>query len=588
MTDPNSSILRVLNKDKTVVGAAFLVTDRLVVTCAHVIEAVGLKMEGTVDLKLEDGTIVDAQVIGEYWRDVNAEDVAILRLEKSLNRIQPLILSPSVSAMGHSFSTYGFPNELEEFSGQGDIIGPAVLSGVKVLQLRSPEVTPGFSGAPIFDESNKYLKRVVGMVVSITPPDRYQRLGTTAFATPSEMLHKICPELPIEATLEAMGEELLTLAGMDIVDLSIVRKVYSLCFDGITLLEPIGNKAGVRERILHLTQATSLQESQARPLAYFTATLADRLRPVQPELTKLLLVWLKNHAITLLADPNNLGALIRIDKDQINPPCLQLILELYPGQPNDDPKTQQYILRARDGRNEKLLISDLKSEFHKLAANTRATIKMYQGQLEADEADIDEKLWIEFCLPTSDLSRKVEQWKFDEESGKTLGQSFKVVVRSRYRWEKRFDLRKTWPNKWSACKAAITNQLSDLNIEVVTDATASSLKKAVENAQVLGLPFELRDDETSGNLLTTLLDSGVPVVIWVRGGVDTQIAEQWLRNQIHANLDLRHLAEHVRLERQAGSNLGKALVLLWDNYDHKLGEEDHLQAPSIQDEEVLW
>jgi len=588
MQDPTSSILRVLKKDETVVGAAFLVSERLIATCAHVIKAAGSNKGEKVSLKLEDGTITQATILDEYWRDVNAEDIAILHLEKRLDKIQPLILSPSMGTMGHSFSTYGFPNESEELSGQGDIIGSAVLAGIKVLQLRSPEVTPGFSGAPIFDESNKYLKRVVGMVVSITPPDKYQRLGATAFATSSETLHKICPELPIEATLEALGEELLALAEMDIVDLSLVRKVYNLCFDGITLLQPIGSKAGVRDRILHLTQATSLQESQARPLAYFTATLADRLRPIQPELAKRLLIWLKNHASTLIADPNNLGVLIRIDKDQINPPCLQLILELYPGQPNDDPKTQQYILKARDGRNEKMLISDLKSEFHKLAANTRATIKMYQGQLEADEADIDEKLWIEFCLPTPDLSRKVEQWKFDEKSGKTLGQSFKVVVRSRYRWEKRFDLRKTWPNKWSACKAAITNQLSDLNIEVVTDATASSLKKAVENAQVLGLPFELRDDETNDNLLTTLLDSGVPVVIWVRGGVDTQIAEQWLRDQIHENLDLRHLAEHVRLERQAGSDLGKALVLLWDNYDHKLGEEDYLQAPAIQDEEVLW
>src|SRR5262249_325364 len=77
------------------------------------------------------------------------------------------------------------------------------------LQLDSRQVTPGFSGAPIFDETTK---RVVGMVVAITPPDEYQRLGTTAFAIPCETIREICSELQISdicpyRSLDVFNEE---------------------------------------------------------------------------------------------------------------------------------------------------------------------------------------------------------------------------------------------------------------------------------------------------------------------------------------------------------------------------------------------
>jgi len=584
----HSSILRVL-KGETVVGAAFLVSKRLAVTCAHVIETAGQKKGGKVKLKFDSGNEVTATVVDEYWRDKNAEDVAILKLETELEEIQPLVLSASEGTADHKFSTYGFPKPAQELSGRGEIIGPAFIDKIKVIQLRSQEVTPGFSGAPIIDESNEYLKRVIGMVVSIIPPDKYQRLGATAFAVPSETLCQICSELSVEATFDAMAEELLALPGMDLLNISTVRNVYSLCFDGITLLQPLaGNKAGLREMVLHLSQATSLDESWARPLAYFAATLADRLKPAQQNLADTIFAWLKKHATKLMVELANISELIRVDPIQVNPPCLQIILEPYIDQPNVDPKNQHFILKGRDARNDRLLCSD-KIEFIKLAPYIRMNV-LYKilDSLSSNEAENFENLWIEFCLRTPDLSRRVEQWIADEETHQTFGQAFNVVVRSIYRWDKRLDLRKIWPNKWSACKAAISNRLNTIKFEVFSKDTLSSFQKATTEAQVIGLPFELRDDEPNGNFLTTLLDSGVPIAIWVRGDVDIKIAEQWLQNNIAGDFDLPHLAEQVRLERQSGSALGKALVLLWDNYDHKLGEEDSFQIPILSDEELPW
>jgi WD40 repeat protein len=208
MSSFEDSILRVLKGD-LVVGAAFLVSDCLIATCAHVIEAAGAKVGGKIYLQLAGGKQVEALVEPEFWRDSNREDIAILRLGEPLENLQPLILGSSSGTKGHKFSTFGFPNMGQELSGGGEIIGLATIDRINLLQLRSPEVTPGFSGAPIFDEITK---RVVGMVVTITPPDEYQRLGTTAFAIPSETIRQVCSELRISEicpyrSLDVFNEE---------------------------------------------------------------------------------------------------------------------------------------------------------------------------------------------------------------------------------------------------------------------------------------------------------------------------------------------------------------------------------------------
>jgi signal transduction histidine kinase len=208
MNSFEDSVLRILKGDK-IVGAAFLVSDRLVATCAHVVKSAGAEIGGKISLRSSEGKDIEAIVDPAFWRDPNAEDISILRLNEPLENIQPAILGSSSGTKGNKFSTFGFPKQGQELSGSGEIIGQAIIGGIKVLQLRSPEVTPGFSGAPIFDETTK---RVVGMVVAITPPDEYQRLGTTAFAIPSETLREICSELQISdicpyRSLDVFNEE---------------------------------------------------------------------------------------------------------------------------------------------------------------------------------------------------------------------------------------------------------------------------------------------------------------------------------------------------------------------------------------------
>ncbi|HQV93455.1 MAG TPA: serine protease, partial [Anaerolineales bacterium] len=206
MTQPEASILRVL-KNNSVVGAAFLVAKEIAVTCAHIVKAAGKTKGDSIILRLANGESTTAIVDPDLWRHVNAEDIAILRLEESISGISPLVLGSSEGTKGHTFSTFGFPQSTQELTGRGEIVGYASLNGIKHIQLRSEQVTPGFSGAPVFDENTQ---RVVGMIVAITPPDEYKRQGTTAFAIPAEIMREICPELQVSDICPYVGLDTFT------------------------------------------------------------------------------------------------------------------------------------------------------------------------------------------------------------------------------------------------------------------------------------------------------------------------------------------------------------------------------------------
>ncbi|MBI5964078.1 MAG: trypsin-like peptidase domain-containing protein [Chloroflexi bacterium] len=581
MKDKKSSILRVL-KGKAVVGAAFLVTERMVVTCAHVIETAGRKKGETINLKLNDGKIVDATV-SEYWGNVNAEDVAILILDKPPIGRTPLQLGASLGTKGHKFSTYGFPKPGQEITGKGEIVGDAVLGEIKLIQLESHQVTPGFSGAPVFDGSSKS-ELVIGMVVSITPTDEYGRQGTTAFAIPSEMIHSICPDIPVIAggeDFEMLAEELLSLPGMDTIEQPIIRKVYDDCYSsGMTKKDRLLQRVSeLRDLLLDLAITSPVNDRYPHLLGFFTATLADRLRTLRPELVQMLHSWLKNHQVDLNIGSGNLKNLVLISEEQLNPPCLQIILEPYQMGLSD----QQYILRCRDGRRGRSIFSDLTLKEDAIPGKVDEAIRKIYDSLDPNELEseirFEDLLWIEVWLPTLELSNDWEQRKLTENSIKTLGQDYKVVVRSKYRWEKRFDLRNTWPKKWGVCKKFLANETTVLERDVISESLGT-LNEAVKNAQVLGLPFEPRNDSKRGDLLNSLLTSGVPIAIWFRKGAQPKKAEQWLRKKIKVDgFNLLHLAEEVQAVRKLDDNLGKHIVLLWDNFDRTLADTVELKAP---------
>jgi hypothetical protein len=212
--DLRAGIVRILKPDGTTAGTGFIVSDDgLAITCAHLLQASGAGRPDSVNLVLHiTGDQLEATIEPEGWRPADAEDVAVLRLAQVLPAgVQPLLMARARGSKGHRFDVFGFPAANPEGGlwGDGEIMGETTIRGAPVLQLRSEEVTSGFSGAPVWDST---LQRVVGMVTAIAPPDRYGRLAATAFATPVDALVEVLPEvlnvLLVEAEEEFLRESI--------------------------------------------------------------------------------------------------------------------------------------------------------------------------------------------------------------------------------------------------------------------------------------------------------------------------------------------------------------------------------------------
>jgi WD40 repeat protein len=214
-TDFQAGVVRIIDAGGKAVGTGFVVTsDGLIVTCAHVIDVA--RSDDSIHLIFHDpGSTKEkrevrvARVEPDYWRDEAAEDVAFLRLEGPLPmEAVPLPLGSSFNTQGQTLLSFGFPEAKPDdgMLGECRILGFVSEDSISLLQLSSNQVSKGFSGAPVWDDSRHV---VIGMVTSIVatrrikiastelliPFDSGWRQTETAFATPVETLLKIYPLL---------------------------------------------------------------------------------------------------------------------------------------------------------------------------------------------------------------------------------------------------------------------------------------------------------------------------------------------------------------------------------------------------------
>ncbi len=214
-TDFKAGVVRIIDAGGKTAGTGFVVTsDGLIVTCAHVIDVA--RSDDSIHLIFYDPSSAKekrevrvARVEPDYWRDAAAEDVAFLRLEGPLPKeAVPLPLGSSFNTQGQTFRSFGFPEAKPDdgMLGECRVLGFVSEDSISLLQLTSNQVSKGFSGAPVWDDSRHV---VIGMVTSIVatrrikiastelliPFDSGWRQTETAFAAPVETLLKIYPPL---------------------------------------------------------------------------------------------------------------------------------------------------------------------------------------------------------------------------------------------------------------------------------------------------------------------------------------------------------------------------------------------------------
>jgi ActR/RegA family two-component response regulator len=197
---PDASIVRVRTPQGKPVGAGFLVSDRQVMTCAHVISSIfhlpcnehNVPNESvSIDFPLAaPDQVLDASIC--YWKP--SADIAGLHLKGPLpDGSKPARLITANDMWGHSFRVLGFPMDHNHgVWASGVLRGRVANDWLQIVDTVEPgyRVAPGFSGSPVWDE---LLQGVVGMVVAAD----LQEKTKAAFLIPTNVLWENWPDLSI-------------------------------------------------------------------------------------------------------------------------------------------------------------------------------------------------------------------------------------------------------------------------------------------------------------------------------------------------------------------------------------------------------
>jgi hypothetical protein len=201
----DTSLVRIHTKAGGVAGAGFLVGERHILTCAHVIaQALGLADDApdqpasTISLdfpQLASHTLLSAEVV--FWDPVQADgrgDIAGLKLlDEPPVGAEAVHFALAEQVWEHPYRAFGFPAGLDDgvWSG-GRLKGRQGTNWIQLEDDKIPgfAVIAGFSGAPVWDEQ---LQGVVGMIVAASQP----ATAKVAFAIPYDVLVEEWPELKI-------------------------------------------------------------------------------------------------------------------------------------------------------------------------------------------------------------------------------------------------------------------------------------------------------------------------------------------------------------------------------------------------------
>ncbi|WP_424851994.1 trypsin-like peptidase domain-containing protein [Streptomyces sp. SAI-170] len=214
-TDLPVGVAQILAPDGSVAGAGFLVAEGVLVTCAHVVLAAGRRPGERVQVAFPHAAKAfraEGYAVPELWRAPEAEDVAVIRLSGTSAELEPLSLGSAAGCRGHQVRSFGFPAQAPPeghfgFGVAGDLLPAAGGRGPHLQLTAANDLTTGFSGGPVLDEVTGL---VIGMLTEIAAPDAYERGQGIAYATPTQVLREVLPELVEQELCPYRGLESFT------------------------------------------------------------------------------------------------------------------------------------------------------------------------------------------------------------------------------------------------------------------------------------------------------------------------------------------------------------------------------------------
>ncbi|MEV0176447.1 serine protease [Streptomyces sp. NPDC050803] len=295
------AIARFWSADGQVAGCGFLVAERTLCTCAHVVaSALGTPDTDetppvaavTVDFPLLSPPSDRLRATVTHWRPVAPDgggDMALLTLEESVPGTAPVRFAGGAAVWDHAFRVVGFPQRTDDHGVWVDgRLRAAVGKGWASMEARpvpgGPPVGRGFSGGPVWDSDQ-------GGVVGMTVAAEVGTGATTAYLIPAALLLGLDPALrpsPFRG-LEPFREQDAGVFFARAADTErIVRAVRTQPFVPVAGASGVGKSSLVRAGALPLLRAAGytvtdfVGQPGAAPVRVLLAALRDRF----PDLTR--------------------------------------------------------------------------------------------------------------------------------------------------------------------------------------------------------------------------------------------------------------------------------------------------------------
>jgi hypothetical protein len=189
-------IVRIFNYQGIPIGAGFLLNDKRVLTCAHVVaSALGsenvLPPDGVVSLDfplIPKNAPVHARIVrNQPYEEGKVDDIVVLELlEEPPDSTTPLRFVQSSPQWGKTFRVCGFPIGREDGAWADGQVRERISDGrFQLIDMKSTgyAIQPGFSGSPVWDED---ARGVIGMIVAADSDQNVK----AAFMIPAKELQK--------------------------------------------------------------------------------------------------------------------------------------------------------------------------------------------------------------------------------------------------------------------------------------------------------------------------------------------------------------------------------------------------------------
>jgi vWA-MoxR associated protein C-terminal domain/Trypsin-like peptidase domain/vWA-MoxR associated protein middle region (VMAP-M) 1 len=534
--DGKKAIARIYSAAGEVAGVGFLVSDRYVLTCAHVVTASVSSPPGSdpigspVTLALPFATGDQKYLTQVVFCDLNTaaygDDFAILRLATVPETvIQSIQLATLPHANPVELRVFGFPKGDEAGRNLTVVSRGSVAGGweqIEDTKQTGLAIEEGFSGAPVWCQDQKAF---VGMVVARDKRRPEAKLG---FMIPTQKLSSPSQYIRQHTLLDCLEPEQQTLSEQ-------ITIAYQVCCLRDSLKPP---QTQLGKRLEELSRMTAGELGEPMLVQFAACLLNQGLSdPIKQQIES----WAKRYTANLdglrvkLQDKQSQKQVVpRFELSQETQqmqPCLLVSVKAhrvkdkhyyvdawlirdfncYDADSNNSQGSKHIVFKHDSEYPE---AKDLHPEEGIPEDKIPVLLADYLDQVGDLGIDI-QQLTVELLLPLSLMNTPIDQRPIPVRSGlpQSLVKMCHVVVRSQERLEG-YRARGRWQTKWRRLQDLLETNAG--KVFVSGGENIRQLQRQIVLDDVLGLQLTRKPSTDLRGELAVFLSTGTPIALWVR------------------------------------------------------------------------